>query len=95
MKSVAGYRGWFWLFVIIGGFTVLSALFMSFWLSDSIETPHSLFLPYFSFFTEHELRVLRSRVSLNDPEKSGRKQHIRLDAFRKAARESLDSLSQH
>ncbi|UPX12155.1 uncharacterized protein EKO05_0002722 [Ascochyta rabiei] len=84
MKGVAGYPGWFWLFVIMGGFTIASGIFMGFWLPDSIENPHSLFLPKFSFFTERELHILRNRVKLDDPKKSSKKQHIGIDAFRKA-----------
>lgn len=27
MKGVAGYPGWFWLFIIMGGFTIASGIF--------------------------------------------------------------------
>jgi hypothetical protein len=88
MKGVAGYPGWFWLFVIMGGFTIASGMLMGVCLPDSVERPTSLFLPGVSFFTEREIHILRSRVKLDDPRKSTRKQHIGLEAFRKAVSEN-------
>lgn len=84
MKGVAGYPGWFWLFVIMGGFTTASGILLGFCLPDSVDNPCSLFLPQHAFFSERELYILRHRVQLDDPGKSNRKQHIGLEAFRRA-----------
>ncbi|KAH7089859.1 major facilitator superfamily domain-containing protein [Paraphoma chrysanthemicola] len=85
MKGVAGYPGWFWLFVLMGGFTIASGITMGLFLPDSIENPRSLFLPKVRFFTDRELHILRDRVRLDDSSKSNRKQHIGLDAFKRAS----------
>ncbi|KAF2035946.1 hypothetical protein EK21DRAFT_106783 [Setomelanomma holmii] len=77
MKGVAGYPGWFWLFVIMGSFTIASGIFMGFCLPDSIENLRNLSLPKFKLSTDRELHILRSRVTLDGSQKSGRKQHIK------------------
>lgn len=84
MKGVGGYPGWFWLFVIMGGFTVLCGIVLGFCLPDSFGNPRSWFLPNYSFFTERELHILQMRVQVDDPNKSKKRQHIGVDSFKKA-----------
>lgn len=83
MKGVGGKPGWFWLFVIMGGFTLLCGVLLAVCLPDSLRNPRSLVLPQGSFFTERELHILRTRVSIDDPNKTTQKQHIGLAAFKK------------
>lgn len=84
MRGVAGYPGWFWLFVIMGGFTIASGICLGFCLPDSIHNPCTLFLPRHQIFSDRELYILQSRVKIDDPQKSNRKQHIGIEAFKKA-----------
>ncbi|EAQ93881.1 conserved hypothetical protein [Chaetomium globosum CBS 148.51] len=84
MRGVADRAGWFWLFVIMGGFTILSGFVLGFCLPDSFRNPSPTFLPGFSFFTKRELHILQTRVLLDDPMKGKKKKHINLGAFRRA-----------
>jgi MFS family permease len=84
MKGVAGYPGWFWLFIIMGGFTILSGIVLGFCLPDSFANPRSCFLPNFCFFTERELHILQTRVQLDDPNKTKKRHHIGIDSFKRA-----------
>lgn len=84
MRGVAGQPGWFWLFVLMGAFTVFSGFVLGFCLPDSFANPHSTFLPRFSWFTERELHILRTRVYIDDPMKGRKKKKIGLSAFKKA-----------
>lgn len=68
---------------------------MGFWLPDSIDNPHSLFLHQFSFFSKRELHILRSRVRLDNPKQSSKKQHIGVDAFQKAVRMVSNTFIKH
>ena len=83
MRGVAGRSGWFWLFVLMGGFTCLSGFILGFFLPDSFKRPHSTFLPKVNIFTERELHILNSRVLLDDPMKGRKKKSIGLAAFKK------------
>ncbi|KAJ4292075.1 hypothetical protein N0V90_009974 [Kalmusia sp. IMI 367209] len=76
MKGIAGYPGCLWLFVIRGGFTILSGLIMGLFLPDPFHNPYSLFLP--------GIHILQTRVVINDPNKTNQKQHIGLDTFKRA-----------
>jgi MFS family permease len=40
MRGVGGKPGWFWLFVLMGAFTLLSGLLFGFFLPDSFKNPH-------------------------------------------------------
>lgn len=82
MRGVAGYPGWFWLFVIMGGFTILSGLVLGFFLPDSFHNPTSTFLPKHRFFSDRELHILRTRVVLDDPMKGEKKTKIGMSAFK-------------
>ncbi|KAF2015139.1 MFS general substrate transporter [Aaosphaeria arxii CBS 175.79] len=84
MRGVAGRPGWFWLFILMGGFTIASGFVFGFFLPDSFKNPHPTFAPKFRIFTEREVRILRARVHLDDPAKSKKKKKIGLDAFKKA-----------
>ncbi|KAH6886321.1 major facilitator superfamily domain-containing protein [Thelonectria olida] len=84
MRGVGGHAGWFWLFVIMGTFTIASGFVLGFLLPDSFKNPRSTFLPKFSFFTERELHILQNRVLIDDPMKGKKKKRIGLDAFKKA-----------
>lgn len=84
MRGVAGRPGWFWLFVIMGLFTIASGIILGFFLPDSFKKPHSTFLPKVNMFTERELHILRTRVLIDDPMKGKKKRRIGRAAFKKA-----------
>lgn len=84
MRGVGGKAGWFWLFVLMGTFTVLCGCVLGFCLPDSFKNPHSTFLPKVEIFTERELYILNKRVKLDDPGKGHKKKRIGLPAFKKA-----------
>jgi hypothetical protein len=83
MRGVAGRAGWFWLFVLMGGFTCFSGFILGFFLPDSFKRPHSTFLPKVKIFTDRELHILNSRILLDDPMKGRKKKSIGLAAFKK------------
>ncbi|CAI0647627.1 unnamed protein product [Colletotrichum noveboracense] len=83
-KGVAGYPGWFWLFIVMGAFTIASGIVVGFCLPDAFHNPHSWFLPQVNIFTERELHILQTRVRIDDPNKMNKKQHIGIAAFKKA-----------
>jgi MFS family permease len=76
--------GWFWLFVLMGAFTVLSGVVLGCCLPDSFKNPRSTFLPNVKIFNERELHILQSRILLDDPMKGKKKRKIGLGAFKKA-----------
>lgn len=84
MRGVGGKSGWFWLFALMGAFTVLSGFVYGFFLPDSFEKPRSVFLPRVSWFTERELHILKTRVLRDDPMKGRKKRTIGRDAFKRA-----------
>ncbi|KAK2594057.1 hypothetical protein QQS21_008242 [Conoideocrella luteorostrata] len=84
MRGVGGQPGWFWLFALMGAFTVLGGFIYGFFLPDSFQNPHSTFLPKVSWFTERELHILQTRVLIDDPMKGKKKRTIGLDAFKRA-----------
>ncbi|KAH7123010.1 alternative sulfate transporter [Dactylonectria macrodidyma] len=84
MRGVGGHPGWFWLFVIMGTFTIASGFVLGFCLPDSFKNPRSTFLPGWSRFTERELHILQTRVLLDDPMKGKKKKRIGRPAFKKA-----------
>ncbi|WOO78341.1 putative transporter [Vanrija pseudolonga] len=84
MRGVGGQPGWFWLFALMGAFTVASGFVFGFFLPDSFKNPTSTFLPKKRWFTDRELEILRTRVILDDPMKGKKKSHIGLDAFKRA-----------
>lgn len=89
MRGVAGRAGWFWLFVLMGSFTILSGFILGFFLPDSFKKPRSTFLPKVNIFTERELHILNTRVLIDDPMKGKKKKSIGLPAFKKAVRHIL------
>ncbi|RBR19176.1 uncharacterized protein FIESC28_05641 [Fusarium coffeatum] len=84
MRGVGGKPGWFWLFALMGGFTVLSGVVLGCCLPDSFKNPRSTFLPNVKIFNERELQILQTRVLLDDPMKGKKKKKIGLPAFKKA-----------
>lgn len=86
MRGVGGKPGWFWLFAIMGGFTILSGFVFGFFLPDSFKNPHSTFLPTRKIFTDREVHILRTRVVMDDPMKGKKKKRIGRAAFKKAVR---------
>lgn len=84
MRGVAGRPGWFWLFVLMGAFTIFSGFILGFFLPDSFRRPSSTFLPKVKIFSERELHILQSRVLIDDPMKGKKKKRIGLVAFKKA-----------
>jgi MFS family permease len=86
MRGVSGKPGWFWLFVLMGGFTILSGCVLGLCLPDSFKNPHSTFAPKWDIFTDREIYILNKRVKLDDPAKGKKKKRIGLPAFKKAVR---------
>ncbi|KAK3693291.1 major facilitator superfamily domain-containing protein [Podospora appendiculata] len=84
MRGVGGKPGWFWLFALMGAFTVLCGCILGLFLPDSSGNPHSAFLPRRGIFSAKELYILRTRVLLDDPIKGKKKPRIGLAAFKKA-----------
>ncbi|KAF2723171.1 MFS general substrate transporter [Polychaeton citri CBS 116435] len=84
MRGVAGKPGWFWLFVIMGSFTLLGGFILGFFLPDSFRRPHSTFLPNVQIFSDRELHILNTRVLIDDPMKGKKKKKIGRAAFKKA-----------
>ncbi len=84
MRGVGGKAGWFWLFALMGGFTILGGFVYGFFLPDSFRNPCPTFLPGWSMFTPRELHILQTRVLLDDPMKGKKKRKINLGAFKKA-----------
>jgi MFS family permease len=90
MRGVGGKPGWFWLFVIMGGFTILSGIALGFLLPDSFDHPRSWFLPKVQVFSEKELYILRNRVMLDDPEKERKRKHIGVKAFKQTVSVNIE-----
>lgn len=84
----------FWLFALMGGFTVLCGAVLGCLLPDSFKNPTSAFLPNINIFNERELHILQTRVLLDDPMKGKKKKKIGLPAFKKAVC-PLTSLKKH
>ncbi|KZM26831.1 transmembrane transport [Ascochyta rabiei] len=84
MRGVGGRAGWFWLFVLMGGFTILSGFVLGFCLPDSFKKPHPTFLPRWQIFSDREIHILRTRVHLDEPAKGNKKKRIGRVAFVKA-----------
>lgn len=87
MRGIAGRSGWFWLFVLMGGFTCLNGLVLGVLLPDSFDNPCSAFLPGVSLFNTREIHILKSRVLLDDPMKGRKNKRIGLGAFKKLVRD--------
>lgn len=84
MRGVGDRAGWFWLFVLMGAFTIASGVVFGLFLPDSFKNPHSTFLPKVRIFTDREIHILRTRVLNDDPAKGKKKSKIGLPAFKKA-----------
>lgn len=84
MRGVGDKAGWFWLFVLMGAFTVMGGFILGFCLPDSFKKPHSTFLPNRQIFTDREIHILNSRVQMDDPMKGKKKKHIGKAGFKKA-----------
>ena len=86
MRGVGGKAGWFWLFTLMGAFTILGGFVLGFLLPDSFRNPCSSFLPGRSLFTQRELHILQTRVLMDEPMKGKKKKRIGKVAFKKAVR---------
>lgn len=95
MRGVDDRPGWFWLFAIMGAFTIASGFIFGFFLPDSFRNPHSTFLPMVKIFDEREVYILRTRVLLDDPMKGKKKKRIGLPAFKQAVSSSLSPSANH
>ncbi|KAL6249333.1 hypothetical protein RBB50_003186 [Rhinocladiella similis] len=84
MRGVGGKSGWFWLFVLMGTFTIIGGFILGFFLPDSFKHPRSTFLPARKIFSDREIHILNSRVLLDDPAKGKKKKRIGRVAFKKA-----------
>lgn len=84
MRGIGGKAGWFWLFVLMGAFTVLGGFVLGFCLPHSFKRPHSTFLPRRKIFTDREIHILNSRVQMDDPMKGKKKKSIGKAGFKKA-----------
>lgn len=84
MRGVGGKAGWFWLFVLMGSFTILCGFIFGFCLPDSFRNPCPSFLPGVRVFTARELHILQTRVLIDDPMKGKKKKRIGSIAFKKA-----------
>ncbi|KAL5342202.1 major facilitator superfamily domain-containing protein [Aspergillus crustosus] len=84
IRGVGGKPGWFWLFALMGAFTVLSGFIYGLFLPDSFKNPHSPFLPKWERFTPMELHILQTRVLIDDPMKGRKKKKIGAGAFKRA-----------
>lgn len=85
MRGVAGRPGWFWLFTLMGIFTVASGFVFGFFLPDSFRNPCPTFLPGMRLFSDREIHILRTRVLVDDPMKGKKKKKIGKPAFKKVA----------
>lgn len=83
MRGVGGQPGWFWLFALMGAFTILGGFVYGLFLPDSFQRPRSTFLPQVTWFTERELYILQTRVLRDDPMKGKKKRKIGLGAFKR------------
>ena len=84
MRGVGGKPGWFWLFALMGSFTIFCGGILGLFLPDSFQRPRSTFLTRTTLFTQRELHILNNRVLLDDPMKGKKKKRIGLTAFKKA-----------
>lgn len=93
MRGVGGKAGWFWLFALMGGFTISCGFILGLFLPDSFKRPRSTFLPTVNIFTERELHILNTRILLDDPMKGKKKKRIGLPAFKKAVCSRVNPLA--
>jgi hypothetical protein len=84
MRGTLGKPGWFWLFFLMGLFTILGGFVLGFLLPDSFARPTSTFLPNYRWFTDRELHILQTRVLMDDPMKGKKKTSLGRDAFKRA-----------
>lgn len=84
MRGVGGKPGWFWLFALMGIFTILVGCLFGLVFPDSFKKPYCPFAPGRQVFTDRELYILNTRVVLDDPLKGHKKKHIDRNAFKKA-----------
>jgi predicted MFS family arabinose efflux permease len=84
MRGVGGKAGWFWLFSIMGGFTILTGFIYGCFLPDSFRNPCPTFVPGWTMFTPREVHILQTRVLLDDPMKGKKKKRINWAAFGRA-----------
>lgn len=84
MRGVAEHPGWFWLFIIMGAFTMASGVVLGFCLPDTLYNPRGWFLPRFDIFNKRELYALRTQIIIDNPNKEWKKHRIDSAALKRA-----------
>ncbi|TDZ39392.1 putative transporter [Colletotrichum spinosum] len=78
LEGERGLRGWQWLFLIEGVFTISVGLSLLFLLPGSPDTPDPLLSPGIIRFRGSERAILQRRLELDDKEKTGGAQVMRI-----------------
>ncbi|SPO03687.1 related to permease of the major facilitator superfamily [Cephalotrichum gorgonifer] len=73
-----GIKGWQWLFMLEGLFTILVGLLLLFVLPGSPDTPKPLLSPGVVRFSDDEQEILRRRLEIDDAEKRRGAQGLRI-----------------
>jgi hypothetical protein len=84
MHGVGNHLGWFWLFTLMGAFTVFYGFIYGLFLLNSFHNLYSTFLPGVHWLTERELHILQTHILLDDLIKNKKKRKILLLAFKRA-----------
>ncbi|KAK8162690.1 inner membrane transporter yfaV [Phyllosticta citrichinensis] len=78
LKGEHGLKGWQWLFLIEGVFTIFVGLSLIFLLPGSPDTPDPLLSPGIIRFKGSEREILQKRLELDDDERRGGAQGMRI-----------------
>ncbi|ROT35794.1 inner membrane transport protein yfaV [Sodiomyces alkalinus F11] len=78
MDGVQGMRGWQWLFLLEGLFTICVSFLLFFVLPGSPDQPRPLLSRGLIHFTEKEQRILQRRLELDDEYRKGGAQGMRI-----------------
>ncbi|KAK7541026.1 inner membrane transporter yfaV [Phyllosticta citribraziliensis] len=78
LKGEHGMKGWQWLFLIEGVFTIFVGLSLLFLLPGSPDTPDPLLSPGIIRFKGSEREILQKRLELDDEERRGGAQGMRI-----------------
>ena len=64
------FRGWQWLFLLEGLFTIFVGLVFLFFLPASPLNPSPILFPKWKYFSERESHILHTRILVDDPNKA-------------------------